>query len=310
MAASSFFPQDSNSKRLLIAFTVTTLFMVAEAIGGWLSGSLALLADAGHMLTDSAALFIALMAVHFSQRKPDSRHTFGYLRLTTLAAFVNATALLLIVVLIVWEAARRFFSPHEVMGVPMLIIAIAGLFANIFCFWILHRGEQEKNINVRAAVLHVLGDLLGSVGAIVAAVVILTTGWTPIDPILSILVSILVLRSAWRLLKESFHELLEGAPQEIDIATLRKDLCTSIYEVRDVHHVHLWQVGDQRLMTLHAQVIPPRDNDELLQRIQHHLLHHYNIDHATIQMEYQRCKAPDCVINQTSHAANHHHHHS
>ncbi|CNK30501.1 zinc transporter ZitB [Yersinia enterocolitica] len=309
MAASSLFPQDSNSKRLLIAFAVTTLFMVVEAIGGWLSGSLALLADAGHMLTDSAALFIALMAVHFSQRKPDSRHTFGYLRLTTLAAFVNAAALVLIVILILWEAVQRFVSPHEIMGGPMLIIAIAGLLANIFCFWILHRGGEDKNINVRAAALHVLGDLLGSVGAIVAAVVILTTGWTPIDPILSVLVSALVLRSAWQLLKESFHELLEGAPQEIDIAKLRKDLCADIYEVRDVHHVHLWQVGDQRLMTLHVQVIPPRDNDELLQRIQHHLLHHYNIGHATIQMEYQGCATPDCSINQASPAGEHHHHH-
>ncbi|CNL03307.1 zinc transporter ZitB [Yersinia mollaretii] len=309
MAASSLFPQDSNSKRLLIAFAVTTLFMVVEAIGGWLSGSLALLADAGHMLTDSAALFIALMAVHFSQRKPNSRHTFGYLRLTTLAAFVNAAALVLIVILILWEAVQRFVSPHEIMGGPMLIIAIAGLLANIFCFWILHRGGEDKNINVRAAALHVLGDLLGSVGAIVAAVVILTTGWTPIDPILSVLVSALVLRSAWQLLKESFHELLEGAPQEIDIAKLRKDLCADIYEVRDVHHVHLWQVGDQRLMTLHVQVIPPRDNDELLQRIQHYLLHHYNIGHATIQMEYQGCTTPDCSINQASRVGEHHHHH-
>jgi cobalt-zinc-cadmium efflux system protein len=310
MAAPSFhLPQDSNSKRLLIAFMVTTLFMVIEAIGGWLSGSLALLADAGHMLTDSAALFIALIAVHFSQRKPDSRHTFGYLRLTTLAAFVNAAALVLIVILIVWEAVQRFVSPHEVMGIPMLIIAIAGLVANVFCFWILHRGEEEKNINVRAAALHVLGDLLGSVGAIIAAIVILTTGWTPIDPILSVLVSVLVLRSAWRLLKESFHELLEGAPQEIDIDKLRKSLCADIYEVRNVHHVHLWQVGNQRVMTLHVQVIPPRDNDELLQRIQHHLLHHYDIGHATIQMEYQACETPDCVINQAAPAGDHHHHH-
>ncbi|CFR15621.1 CDF family zinc transporter ZitB [Yersinia frederiksenii] len=310
MAAPSFhLPQDSNSKRLLIAFVVTTLFMVIEAIGGWLSGSLALMADAGHMLTDSAALFIALIAVHFSQRKPDSRHTFGYLRLTTLAAFVNAAALVLIVILIVWEAVQRFVSPHEVMGIPMLIIAIAGLVANVFCFWILHRGEEEKNINVRAAALHVLGDLLGSVGAIIAAIVILTTGWTPIDPILSVLVSVLVLRSAWRLLKESFHELLEGAPQEIDIDKLRKSLCADIYEVRNVHHVHLWQVGNQRVMTLHVQVIPPRDNDELLQRIQHHLLHHYDIGHATIQMEYQACETPDCVINQAAPAGDHHHHH-
>ncbi|MGO3568456.1 MAG: cation diffusion facilitator family transporter, partial [Serratia grimesii] len=203
-------PKDSNSKRLLTAFLVTAVFMVAEVAGGLISGSLALLADAGHMLTDAAALLVALMAVHFSQRKPNARHTFGYLRLTTLAAFLNAAALLVIVVFILWEAIRRFFEPQPVMGAPMLIIAIAGLLANLFAFWLLHRGSEEKNINVRAAALHVLGDLLGSVGAIAAAIVILTTGWTPIDPILSVLVSCLVIRSAWRLLKESFHELLEG----------------------------------------------------------------------------------------------------
>lgn len=237
-------PKDSNSKRLLTAFLVTAVFMVAEVVGGLLSGSLALLADAGHMLTDAAALLVALMAVHFSQRKPNARHTFGYLRLTTLAAFLNAAALLVIVVFILWEAIRRFFEPQPVMGTPMLIIAIAGLLANLFAFWLLHRGNEEKNINVRAAALHVLGDLLGSVGAIVAAIVILATGWTPIDPILSVLVSCLVLRSAWRLLKESFHELLEGTPQEVDIAKLQKDLCLNIPEVRNIHHVHVWQIGE------------------------------------------------------------------
>ncbi len=137
-------PKDGNSKRLLAAFLVTTLFMVVEAIGGLLSGSLALLADAGHMLTDSAALLVALMAVHFSQRKPNARHTFGYLRLTTLAAFINAAALLLIVVFILWEAIRRFFEPQPVMGTPMLVIAVAGLLANLFAFWLLHRGNEEK----------------------------------------------------------------------------------------------------------------------------------------------------------------------
>ncbi|AWK13760.1 CDF family zinc transporter ZitB [Candidatus Fukatsuia symbiotica] len=298
MANSSFFLQDSNSRRLLIAFIITTLFMVAEVIGGLLSSSLALLADAGHMVTDAMALLLALVAVHFAQRKPNMRHTFGYLRLTTVAAFVNAGALFLIVLLIVWEAMHRFVEPHDVLGVPMLIVAIAGFFANLFSFWILHRGTEEKNINVRAATLHILGDLLGSVGAIVAAIVILMTGWTPIDPILSILVSVLVLRSAWRLLKESFHELLEGAPHDVDIDKLRQALCTNIDEVRDVHHVHLWQAGEQRLMTLHVQVAPPNDHDDLLQRIQQYLLTHYNIAHATIQTEYQHCKKADCDIGQ------------
>lgn len=137
-------PKDSNSKRLLTAFLVTAVFMVAEVVGGLLSGSLALLADAGHMLTDAAALLVALMAVHFSQRKPNARHTFGYLRLTTTAAFLNAAALLVIVVFILWEAIRRFFAPQPVMGTPMLIIAVAGLLANLFAFWLLHRGSEEK----------------------------------------------------------------------------------------------------------------------------------------------------------------------
>ena len=295
-------PKDSNSKRLLTAFLVTAVFMVAEVVGGLLSGSLALLADAGHMLTDAAALLVALMAVHFSQRKPNARHTFGYL-----AAFLNAAALLVIVVFILWEAIRRFFEPQPVMGAPMLIIAIAGLLANLFAFWLLHRGSEEKNINVRAAALHVLGDLLGSVGAIAAAIVILATGWTPIDPILSVLVSCLVLRSAWRLLKESFHELLEGTPQEIDIAKLQKDLCLNIPEVRNIHHVHVWQIGDQKLMTLHAQVIPPHDHDGLLQRIQAYLLEHYKIGHVTIQMEYQHCETPDCGINRAPEPSEHSH---
>lgn len=310
MSGRSFLPEDRNSRRLLLAFLVTVVFMVAEVIGGMISGSLALLADAGHMLTDAAALLMALLAVRFARRKPSSRHTFGFLRLTTMAAFVNAAALLLIVVLILWEAIRRFMTPEPVMGGTMLVIAIAGLFANLLAFWLLHQGEEKENINVRAAALHVLGDLLGSVGAVIAALIIMNTGWTPIDPILSVLVSCLVLRNAWALLRESFHELLEGTPEEIDIDKLRKDLSLAIPEVRNVHHVHVWQIGEQRIMTLHAQVIPPHDHDGLLERIQHHLSHKYKIGHATIQMEYGVCETPDCTISEiAASAAGHGHHH-
>lgn len=178
-------PGNDNAKRLMLAFGVTATFMVIEVIGGLVSGSLALLADAGHMLTDAAALLFALLAVQFARRPPNARHTFGWLRLTTLAAFVNAIALVVITVLIVWEAVQRFRHPQPIAGTTMMVIAVAGLVANILAFWILHRGSGEKNLNVRAAALHVLGDLLGSVGAIVAALVILYTGWTPVDPILS-----------------------------------------------------------------------------------------------------------------------------
>ncbi|MGQ5289137.1 CDF family zinc transporter ZitB [Pectobacterium actinidiae] len=308
--------ESGNSKRLLSAFIITATFMVAEVIGGLLSGSLALLADAGHMLTDAAALFVALVAVRFAQRKPNARHTFGYLRFTTLAAFVNALTLILITAFIFWEAIQRFYDPQPVAGVPMLLVAVAGLVANIVAFWLLHHGSEEKNINVRAAALHVLGDLLGSVGAIAAAVIILYTNWTPIDPILSILVSCLVLRSAWTLLKESIHELLEGTPSQLSIGVLQKDLTLNIPEVRNIHHVHLWQVGEKPMMTLHAQVVPPHDHDALLRRIQEYLRKHYQIEHATIQMEYQRCDDDHCTFHsQESHhheshdAEGHHHRH-
>ncbi|WP_437608434.1 CDF family zinc transporter ZitB [Erwinia sp. V71] len=299
--------ENSNQKRLLAAFSVTALFMLAEVIGGLLSGSLALLADAGHMLTDAAALLVALLAIQFARRKPNSRHTFGLLRLTTLAAFVNALALLVITVLIVWEAIRRFYQPQPIAGGFMLTISIAGLLANLLSFWLLHRGSEEKNMNVRAAALHVLGDLLGSVGAIVAALIILFTGWTPIDPILSVLVSALVLRSAWSLMKESIHELLEGAPGAIDVDKLKRDLTLNIAEVRNVHHVHLWQVGEKPVLTLHAQVIPPYDHDALLQKIHHYLHQRYQIQHATVQMEYQQCDGDECDLGLVS--AHHHHHH-
>lgn len=300
---------DSNRSRLLAAFLVTTVFMVAEIVGGLLSGSLALLADAGHMLTDADALLMALLAVHFARHRPDSRHTFGLLRLTTLAAFVNAIALLVITGLIVWEAVQRFLHPASVMGEAMLGIAIAGLLANLLSFWLLHQGSGEKNLKVRAATLHVLGDLLGSVGAVAAALIIIFTGWTPVDPILSILVSILVLRSAWSLLKESLHELLEGAPDSLDVKKVQRALTLGIAEVRNVHHLHVWQIGEKPIMTLHVQVVPPHDHDALLRRIHLFLHEHYKIAHATVQMEYQRCEESDCKLGHCGHPRAHHHHH-
>ncbi|WP_147196347.1 CDF family zinc transporter ZitB [Pantoea sp. MBD-2R] len=301
-----------NRNRLLAAFLVTAIFMVAEIVGGLLSGSLALLADAGHMLTDTAALLMALLAVQFAHRKPNSRHTFGLLRLTTLAAFVNALALMVITALIVWEALQRFMHPEPVAGGFMLVIAVGGLLANLLSFWLLHQGSEEKNLNVRAAALHVLGDLLGSVGAIIAALIIMYTGWTPVDPILSVVVALLVLRSAWALMKESFHELLEGTPPSVDVDKLKRALTRGIPEVRNVHHLHLWQVGEKPVMTLHVQVIPPYDHDALLHRIHDYLHEHYQIEHATVQMEYQSCDDGDCELSWGKsghdHAHAHHHH--
>ncbi|MEG2265450.1 MAG: CDF family zinc transporter ZitB [Acinetobacter sp.] len=300
-------PQNNNARQLLLAFGITAGFMVIEAIGGFISGSLALLADAGHMLTDAAALLFALLAVQFAKRPANIRHTFGWLRLTTLAAFVNAIALVVITIIIFWEAIQRFNHPQPVAGTTMIVIAIAGLLANLVALWILHRGEEEKNLNVRAAALHVLGDLLSSVGAIAAAIIIIVTGWTPIDPILSVLVSCLVLRSAWRLLKESVNELLEGAPHAIDVDELKQKLNHMLPEVRKVHHVHLWLVGEKPVMTLHVQIVSPHNHDAVLGCIQDFLEHHYQIEHATIQIEYQPCSDTECHINETKTRHGHHH---
>lgn len=297
-----------NRTRLLAAFLITFIYMVAEIVGGVISGSLALLADAGHMLTDTAALLVALLAVQFAQRKPSARHTFGLLRLTTLAAFVNAIALIIITLLIVWEAIVRFRDPHPVESGMMLVIAVGGLLANLLSFWLLRRGEEEKNMNVRAAALHVLGDLLGSVGAIIAALIIMFTGWTAADPILSILVSLLVARSAWTLMKESIHELLEGAPVSLDVDTLKRALTQGIPEVRNVHHLHLWQVGEKPVITLHVQVIPPYDHDALLQRIHSWLHERYQLEHATVQMEYQNCDKDNCGLTSGEHEHTHSQH--
>lgn len=299
---------DENAKRLLLAFGVTATFMIIEVTGGLISGSLALLADAGHMLTDAAALLFALLAVQFARRPPNARHTFGWLRLTTLAAFVNAIALVVITILIVWEAFQRFRHPQPVAGTTMMVIAIAGLVANILAFWILHRGSSEKSERTGRGASRA-GRSAGFRRCHRRRADHYGYGLDPIDPILSVLVSCLVLRSAWRLLKESVNELLEGAPTSLDIGELKRNLCRSIPEVRNVHHVHVWLVGEKPLMTLHVQVIPPHDHDALLERIRHFLEHHYEIAHSTIQMEYQPCNGPDCHLNEAQSGHSHEHHH-
>ncbi|CAK9884486.1 MAG: Zinc transporter ZitB [Candidatus Erwinia impunctatus] len=285
-----------NQNRLLAALLVTALFMLLEVASGLFSGSLALLADAGHMLTDAAALLMACLAVTFSRLGPDTKHTYGLLRLTTLAAFVNSLALLVITGVIIWEAIQRFSHPQPIAGKVMLAIAFAGLIANLVSLWLLRQGEGDKNLNVRATALHVSADLLGFVGAIAAALIIMFTGWTPIDPILSILVCLLILRSAWGLLKESLRELLEGVPVGIDIEQLTRSLKSALPEIRKLHHIHLWQVGEQPLITLHAEIDSAENHDLLLQQIHAFLYQHYNIQHATVQIESHPCEAQQCQL--------------
>lgn len=278
-------------RRLLTALTLTGVFTVVEAVGGWVAGSLAILADAAHMLTDTAALGFAWVAAAVAVREADERRSYGYHRVQVLAGFINGLVLVGIVAWIAVEAVQRFAEPQPVAGGLMLGIAAAGLLVNLWVFRILHQGhDHHRDLNVRGAVLHVLGDLFGSVGAIAAAIVILWTGWTPIDPILSLAVCVLVLVSAGRLLREAVHILLEGAPGHVDIAEIKRALREGVPEVDSVHHVHVWSLTPEHpLLTLHADISDRRDSDNALRGIKEILKQRFDITHSTIQIETEGC---------------------
>ena len=279
-----------NMRRVIIALTLTGTFMVVEVVGGILAGSLALLADAGHMLTDTMALALAAVAFHVGKRPADARRTFGYQRFQILAAFVNGLSLLVIVGWILFEAMRRFVSPVEVTGPTMLAVAAAGLVVNVIAFAVLHRGDQD-NLNIRGAALHVAGDLLGSVAAIVAAVVIIYTDWMAIDPLLSIAVAFLILKSAWALVQQSAHVLLEGAPAWLDRDEMQRTIIARVPEVDGIHHVHIWGLTPQDLMlTMHVRLaseVP--DPTVVVRRVKATLKQDYGIGHSTIEIETANC---------------------
>jgi cobalt-zinc-cadmium efflux system protein len=277
----------SAGARLRWALVLTSVFMVLEVVAGMLSGSLALLADAGHMLTDSASLALALFAVVVSRRPADERRTYGYGRMRVLAAFINGLALFAIAVWIVVEAVRRLGSPIEVLAGPMLAVAAAGFAVNVVVYLILRAGTD---INTRGALAHVLGDLLGSVAAIVAAGIILATGWMPADPLLSIVVAALILRTGWHVTRESGHALLEGTPSDFDAAKVERSLLDAIPELHGVHHVHAWTVGaDDSYVTLHVCATESLGPDSAVARVQTHLAERFGYHHVTVQVEYGDC---------------------
>lgn len=281
-----------NERRVAWALLLTGGFMAAEVVGGVLSGSLALLADAGHMLTDAAALGLSLAAFRASRRPESLSHSYGHHRFQVLAAFLNGAALIAIALWIGVEAVQRLLTPQPVMGGTMLAVAGLGLAVNVAAFLILHGGDRE-NLNMRGAALHVLGDLLGSVAAIVAALVIMVTGWTPIDPILSVLVGGLVVKSAWMLLSRSWHVLMEGAPVHIDVEALKAELMEDVSGVTDIHHVHVWMLTpEQPVITLHASITADADHDAVLHGLQGVLAEEFGLSHATIQVERAECPNP------------------
>lgn len=276
-----------NETRVGLAAGLTGTFMLAEIIGGLVSGSLALLADAGHMLTDFVSLTLAWVAFRLARRPADSRRTYGFDRFQILAAFANGLALFAIAGWIVWEALSRLIAPGEVLGGVMLVIGVAGLVVNIAAYVTL-RGADRENLNVRAAAVHVIGDLLGSLAVIAASLVIMTTGWTPIDPLLSLLVAAIILRSALRVVIDSGHILLEGVPHGVDAEEIGPDLTEHVPAVRRVHHVHVWSISQERpMVTLHAVVGAGTQAPPAVAAIRERLKQRFGLDHATIEIEFE-----------------------
>lgn len=275
----------TGEKRLLLAIVLTGCFMIVEFVGGIMSSSLALLSDAVHMLTDLFSLILAWFAAKMTRRRSDPKRTYGYHRMEVLAAFLNGISLIVVVGWIVVEAFQRIFEPETVQGNMMLIIAFIGLLVNCFVFAILHR-PNERNLNIKGAVIHVLGDLLSSVAAIIAAIVILYTGWMPIDPLLSVLVALMILRSAFVLTKKSAHILMEGTPEPHILKDLKKVLEHEFKEIIDVHHIHIWSLtSDRPVVTLHITVKKNIDHDHLLVEVKKKLRAHFDMPHSTIQIE-------------------------
>jgi cobalt-zinc-cadmium efflux system protein len=273
-------------RRLLIVLAMTAAFMVVEFVGGWIANSLALMADAGHMLGDVAALGLASFALAFARRRATPGKTYGYLRIEILAALLNGATLIVISALIFWQAYRRFRTPPEIEGGLMLGVATAGLLVNLAAALLLH-GSSTHNLNLRGAYLHVIGDLLGSVGAIAAALIIIFTGWTAADPIISVLVALLILGGAWRLVHESVDVLLEAVPKHIDMAALHAAIC-QIPDIEEVHDLHVWTLTSGFFaMSGHAVIRDPARYKDVLNTV-HDVMHErFGITHVTMQVEHR-----------------------
>lgn len=264
--------------------SITAIFMVLELAGGILSNSLALIADSAHMLTDVGALGLSLFVLWFSRRPARPEKSFGYLRLEILAALVNGVALVVIAGMIFWQAYARLMQPEPVEGGLMLGVAIAGLLVNVLAAWLLH-SSASHSLNMRGAYLHVIGDLIGSVGAIIAAIIILTSGLTIADPIISVFVAVLILIGSWKLVKESVDVLLEAVPAHIDLSAVRTAI-DNIPGVDDVHDLHVWTVTSGYLaMSGHAVVKNPEQNQTILLEIHRVMRNNFGIAHITVQLE-------------------------
>jgi len=274
---------ETGGRTLLIALLLTLSFSAIEALAGWWSGSLALMSDAAHMLTDSSALGLAAAAAWLARRPPSARHTYGLVRAEVMAALFNSVLMLVLIGYIVHEAISRFGAPRSIDGTLVIWVAVIGLAINLIVAWVLSRGEHT--LNSRAALLHVLGDALGSVAAITAGIVIVTTGWTPIDPLLSLLVALLILVSALRLLRDVVHVLMEGVPGHIQLEVVGQDLA-KLDGVSRVHDLHVWTLASGTIaLSAHLEIRNLPDWPDILTAARDVMHSEHGIDHVTLQPE-------------------------
>lgn len=271
-------------RRLRWALVLTASYMVAEAVGGWYANSLALLADAGHMLTDAGALALALAAIWFASKPANPQKTYGYYRLEILAAFVNGIALALIAASIVLEAVERWNSATQVDGTTMTLIAAGGLTVNLICAFLLSK-SHEHDLNMRSAWLHVMSDALGSVAAIIAGIAVIMYGWAWADAVTSVLISLIIVYNAWGIISESVHVLLEGTPAHINMTALREAIMTT-RGVTEVHDLHVWSISSGLVaVSAHVRHDVASNGNEVLRALRVELHDRFGIDHVTIQIE-------------------------
>ncbi|MDF1509867.1 cation diffusion facilitator family transporter [Robertmurraya sp. DFI.2.37] len=304
----------ANKKTLLISFIIITGYMIVEAIGGFVTNSLALLSDAGHMLSDSISLGIALLAFTLGEKAANYSKTYGYKRFEILAAVLNGVTLVLIAIYIFYEAIQRFQNPPEVASTRMLIIASIGLLVNILVAWIMMRsGDVEENLNMRGAYLHVISDMLGSIGAIIAALLIIFFGWGWADPLASVIVAALVLRSGYNVTKSGLHVLMEGTPQNVNVEEVVQTI-KNTKGIQGVHDLHIWSItSGLNSLSCHAVVddqMSIAESEQMLRHIEHKL-EHKNIHHMTIQLETSAHLHDDSILckAKAESSGNHHHHH-
>lgn len=281
-------PAGANKRRLAIVLGLTSTYLVAEVVGGLLTRSLALLADAGHMLTDVAGLALALIAIKFAERPATPERTYGFYRIEILAALTNAVVLIGISLYILYEAYQRFSNPPEVQSLPMLLVASVGLAINIVGMFIL-RASSKESLNMKGAYFEVLSDMLTSVGVIIASIVMLTTGWYYADPLISAGIGLFILPRTWALMKDAVSVLLEGTPSDVNLTAVREGI-QGVDGVAGVHDLHVWSLTSGiNAMSVHVVRADGAVQDEILARVQKHVTHEFKIKHATVQVESQEC---------------------